>query len=162
MATRLIEFKKKNYEKLSRLLLGNESAIEFISMAFVSFHILDDLIDKDTALSDEDICKAFWGMLIDLPVNPFYINNFASIRPMIINAYVNWETANQYERDNDNLHTAFIIRSAYIDILSLCVFIVGGLDWALECAFEIKHWAHSETFEGYLTNLEAEQKLREV
>jgi hypothetical protein len=144
---------------------NNHEAATFLRHIANILHTWDDLVDQDEPVSDTQIHDCFWLALVELPRNGFYLRNFANLNPILVQAIVNWRAANEIERDEeasqDELITAFIIRSAYVDLLTMSANIIGGVDWAVSKARAIHAWAHSEGFDGYLRNLAAEKAERE-
>ncbi|MTJ81732.1 MAG: hypothetical protein F8N37_12040 [Telmatospirillum sp.] len=145
-----------------RCLKGRRDAVVFIKMMCDILHTWDDLIDRDKPVDPEAINRAFFTALVTLPRDPFYAANFALLNPIVETAIYNWWTANLYEAssDEDRLRAAFILRSSYSDIATMCARIVGGPDWARTVGPEIHdHW-HGEGWAKYLLNLEHEKECR--
>ena len=143
-------------------LLGNIEAVQFVVRVFRALHVWDDLIDKDKELTDDEIHSVFWDLLIVLPADSFYIRNQALLGSTLMNAVINWHIANKLEREGDekDKSIAFILRGAYIDLLSTAAFIVGGIEWVQEIGPTIRRWAHAETFDEYNINLATECEAR--
>jgi hypothetical protein len=82
----------------------------------------------------------------------------------LVNAIINWHIANKLEREGDekDKSVAFVLRGAYIDILSAAAFIVGGMQWVQEVGPAIRRWAHEETFDEYMVNLAKECEARDA
>lgn len=137
------------------VLKGNRDAIAFIASINQVLNIRDDLFDGDRGVSQEEIDKAFWLALIDLPRNNFYRANFAELNPLLASAIQNWHAANIFEAsDSENdKHIAFITRSCGIDLLIVSALLVGGYDWCREVTPQIRRFAHDETYDGYRANL---------
>lgn len=152
----------KHVPLFSEFLLGDAEAIQFVVRVFRALHVWDDLIDKDKNLTDDEVNSVFWDLLVVLPVDPFYVRNIALLNSTLVNAIVNWHIANKLEREGDekDKSVAFILRGAYIDILSASAFLVGGMDWATEIGPAIRRWAHEETFAQYMENLAKECEAR--
>jgi hypothetical protein len=142
-----------------RALKDNASAIDCLSKLFQIAHILDDLIDKDRTPTDDEIAAAFWLALVDVPENAFFQAHASVLRPILASAMLNWLTANklEYGADEADHRIAFILRSSYVDLLSMGAFLVGGFAWATEIGPEIRRWVHDEGFDQYLLNLATEK-----
>jgi hypothetical protein len=140
----------------------NDSAVDFLDGMIGVAHLWDDLIDRDKPVTDDAINKAFWFMLVDLPRNDFYREHFNELNPIVMVSFMNWQAANSMERTgtSDDKHIAFILRSAYVDLVTLCALIVGGEDWAARTTLEIRRFAHCEGFAAYLDNLQTEINVR--
>jgi hypothetical protein len=148
----------------NEFLRGNIEAVQFVVRVFRALHIWDDLIDRDKALTDDEINSVFWDLLVVLPTDPFYIRNIALLNSTLVNAIINWHIANKLEREGDekDKSVAFVLRGAYIDILSAAAFIVGGMQWVQEVGPAIRRWAHEETFDEYMVNLAKECEARDA
>lgn len=145
---------------------GNQEAMRFLTMIGAVLHLWDDLIDADKVLTAEDVNTGFWHALIDLPRNPFYRTHFEPLNTILAAAIINWRAATWMERldkpqDDHELMIAFVIRSTYIDLATMCALIIGGAEWAAEKATGLRAMIHNEGFEQYLINLKTEQATRE-
>lgn len=151
-------------ETLQNFLRNDAGAIAFVSQIFSVLHIWDDLVDRDREVPDGEIIGAFWIALIELPRNPFYRAHFDTLNPILQNAIINWIAANKLEREGDekDQSVAFILRGAYVDLLSMSALLVGGLPWSIEITPAIRRWSHGETFAEYLANLKIEKDARHV
>lgn len=149
---------------IANFLQGHPAATDFICQMFTVLHAWDDLVDQDKAVFPEEASEVFWIALIELPLNPFYQQHFSRLHPVLMNAILNWHAATRMEREGGEKHRqiAFILRGAYIDLLSLAAFLVGGRAWADKAIPAIREWAHQESFDEYLTNLKIEQEKRDV
>jgi len=154
----------KHVPLFSEFLLGNAEAIQFVVRIFRALHVWDDLIDRDKAITDDEINSVFWDLLVVLPTDPFYVRNIALLNSTLVNAIINWHIANKLEREGNekDKSVAFILRGAYIDILSAAAFVVGGMQWVQEVGPAIRRWAHEETFDEYMVNLAKECEARDV
>lgn len=163
-APELADLDRGYAEPFARFLLGRADAIACVSKLFQIAHVLDDLIDRDRPATDDEIVATFWLALIDVPQDPFFSAHATTLRPIMASAMLNWMAANTMERAGEpaDLKIAFVLRSAYVDLLSMAALIVGGLAWAAEIIPEIRRWVHAEGFDGYLLNLVAEKEARDV
>lgn len=117
--------------------------------------IYDDLIDKDKPITDGDIHRAFWLANVEMPRNPFYRAHFDVLNPLVMAAITSWRAANDMERDKleDDLPVSFVIRSAYCDIVVMCVLILFGPDAAANAALSIRRFVHDEGLGSYLKEM---------
>lgn len=141
---------------------GDKSAADFLSCIVDVLHVWDDLIDRDKPFDPEAVNWAFTTALVTLPRNAFYQRHFEWLNPLLLSAINNWRVANILEAGDDEAdkRIAFISRSSYIDLITQVAFIVGGSDWVRKVGPQIRRFAHSEGWEGYLNNLEAEKAAR--
>lgn len=139
---------------------GHEDAEAFLTAMVGVLHIWDDLIDKDKPITDDMVNAAFWDALITLPRNTFYMRHFGDLNPILVTAIMSWKTANGFEHEEKDLDIAFIIRSAYVDLILMTALLCGGRTHAERLAPGIRRVAHSEGFELYQENLAAEKAAR--
>jgi arginine/lysine/ornithine decarboxylase len=129
-----------------------------------ALHLWDDLIDKDHVVSDRHVHRVFTNMLVEMPRNPFYQAHAQNLAPVLIMAIQNWHVANAVERNDKNdipAEAAFVLRSAYVDMVTMVATICGGYDYGVGVAKRVRALAHREGFQQYLANLEAEKAARE-
>ena len=141
---------------------GNDEAASCVRALVAIAHTWDDLIDRDKPVSDELIHSAFQLALLHLPANPFYVRNSGALLRTLANSIINWRIATALEHGGQaaDLEIAYILRSSYADVLTTAAMLIGGIEWAVEIGVEVRRFFHSETFNGYLSNLQAEQAAR--
>lgn len=141
---------------------GHRDAVAFLTEIIEAAHLWDDLIDRDVTPTAQAVHASFTAALITLPRNPFYNQHFEVLNAVLLNAINNWHVANLLERAGDeaDLRIAFITRSAYVDLVTMVAYLVGGLDWVLEFGPTIRRFAHGEGWDGYRRNLENERAAR--
>ena len=151
-----------NRELCVRAMRGNTGALQFLDLITGILHLWDDLQDKDKAVSDAMVSKGFWDALVELPRNAFYAQHFEALNSTLAVAIQNWHAANAMEASTSesDKEIAFIIRSAYVDLVILCAIIVGGYEWGREVTPEIRRFWHDETLAGYKENLAKEKTER--
>lgn len=149
---------------LAYALKQQPDAIAFCQSIMRVLHLWDDLVDRDKPVTAKDIHLGFWTALIDLPRNRFYVGNFAELNSALMVAIQNWHAANAMERTefNDDLHIAFILRSSYADLVTLCALMVGGHEWAEYITPILRRRWHAEGFNGYCDALKIEKETRLV
>lgn len=149
---------------LSHWMKGDKSAIQFVEMICHVGHIWDDLIDKDKVVSDEEINKLFFDILVRLPRNPFYKKHFDHLNSVLVNSISNWLVATKLEREGGDYETsiAFILRSSYTDLVTQAALLVGDQKWACKVGEEVRRHAHHEMYEGYLKTLAQEKHERSL
>lgn len=144
-----------------RMVRGNRAAYEFLTTMFEVLHFWDDLIDRDKEVTPEAVNRSMWDALITIPENVFFQQNFSQLMPLLKTAIWNWQAANVMEASQDSLdkQIAFVLRSTYVDLVSMCAYIVGGRDWAHEVALEARRQTSSEGFDDYLDALTREKRI---
>lgn len=143
-----------------RWMRGNAAAADFLEVAFRIAHAWDDLIDQDKAYTDRDINRAFLDALVVLPRNPFYRAHFDALNPVLANAITNWHIATRLERvgTHKGRRQAYVLRAAYVDLVTHSALLLGGMEWAVAVGAELRPMA--EDYDSYLTNLKAEEAAR--
>jgi hypothetical protein len=150
-----------DYTKLMQTWLkGNQEAIAFIHTAFTIAHTCDDLTDRDQTVETATMQQAFWLSLIELPRNRFYVEHFVLLNGTLQTAFLNWQVANRLELTEEVLakQVAFVLRSSYTDLITLCAWILGGTAWAIQVGCESRLHASYEGFETYQVNLAQEHR----
>jgi len=140
-------------------------ALAFLRDMAQAMHCFDDLVDRDKRISDGEIIDVLWKVLVAIPSNPFYREHEAVLQPIVANAIINWRIATHIERceptTETDLQTAFIIRSSYVDLVTMAAMLIDGPDWAAHVGPGLRRWAHSEGFDGYLQALAVERTARQ-
>lgn len=142
---------------------GNRAAASWLMSVVQALHLWDDLVDRDRPVSEEQLDHVFRLMLVEMPRNPFFQAHAANLTPVLVMAIQNWHVANAVERGKPcdvSLECAFIVRSSYVDLATMVATICGGDTHGVEIAKKVRALAHSEGFEQYLKNLDAEQAAR--
>lgn len=152
------------YELALEAAIGNRAAASWLANMVEALHLWDDLIDKDRPVLDETVNHVFNLMLVEMPRNPFYQAHAANLTPVLVMAIQNWHVANAVERGKEHEVTseaAFILRSSYVDLVTMVATICGGDKHGVEVAKKVRALAHREGFDQYLKNLRAERAARE-
>jgi hypothetical protein len=142
--------KEAEHEFISRILMGNEDAIRLANELFFVSQVWDDLVDGDdleNPVDPEKINRMMWVALVDIPCNPFYIRFFESLHPIVRASIMDWMAANSIEKnhaDPGNLMISYIIRDTLTNILAHMAYLIGGYDWMVQVAPEIRMWTHDE------------------
>lgn len=145
-----IEDQNALIEKLKLWLKGDQWAIQFcLDIVFVA-HLWDDLTDKDKQRSEKDISDAFILSLVNIPGNPFYAKFSFDLRPVMMNAIIQWQSANVLETGSkEDRDKAFMLRASILQIIHYCSYLIGGVDWAKESGPEIYRY-YQETIDSYM------------
>ena len=111
---------------------GDKNVVDFCLKVVQVIHLWDDLVDRDKPIDDEDINEAFTSLMVDIPLNPFYIANINFIAPMMQSIISKWHTANVFERDQieNDLDKAYMLRAELYQLFVLCSELIGGRDWS--------------------------------
>ncbi len=151
-------------ELFDRIAGGNAAARQFLDQIFATFHVYDDLIDRDHDVAPMAIHQAFRTSLVSLPANPFYVQHFGLLHSLVANAITEWRIANDLERaqDESDLRIAFISRSSYVPIFVQVAALIHGPDAAVWLGGWIRRVFHREGFDQYRRNLDLEFAAREA
>jgi hypothetical protein len=151
-------------QRLHEWLRGHTDAIAFLETVLDAAHVCDDLTDRDATVTTATVQQTFWALLFDLQRNPFYQAHFAMLNSVLQLGFLNWEIANQLEVDRtpEALHVAFILRSSYLDLITMCAFLIGGHTWAVQVGLDARRYATEEGFVAYCEALTKEHRQPHV
>ena len=109
---------------------GDKDAGNYLSSICFISRVMDDLIDKDHPVPPENICRAFFMLLVEIPTNPFFLRHPGSLIGMHIASYNAWMDANAWEKGNDKLKKTYAhVMKAFInEIFPMVAYITGGHD----------------------------------
>ncbi|MDY6893841.1 MAG: hypothetical protein SVO01_00260 [Thermotogota bacterium] len=142
-------------------LKGDILAVKFCLDCWFVAHIWDDIIDKDTNVKDKDVNKAFKKALIDIPSNPFYIQNRNSLTAIILNAMLQWQDANVLEKGSlHDKHMAYMLRACMIQAFCFCAYLVGGQEWYDAIGPDLRR-IYSEKLEDFIEEMEKCQQQQQ-
>jgi hypothetical protein len=132
--------------------IGDPHALEFLITFGDICEVWDDLIDQDKPILPEDIHRAFWSLLIELPLNPFFDKFKANIIPVLITGVNAWMDSNELEKGNDNDKIfAYVLRDWYMELVSFIIYLTRGKDYLRMVSIDIRRFfTDHETFEKYL------------
>jgi hypothetical protein len=154
------------YEFISNVLMGNQDAIRMANELFFVYQIWDDFIDKDKDIAAETFNRMMWTVLVDLPLNPFYIAHFSHLAPIIRSGIIDWFDSNIIEAETDEqkrenlLKISFIIRCNAGSLLSHMALLIGGYDWMRKVSPQVREWIHDESFEEYVREITSRHEAK--
>jgi hypothetical protein len=67
---------------ISEVLKNDRDAVKFVVDFAGVCRVWDDLYDKDREVTKYDLNLAFWRSLVEIPTNPFYIQNQFQLVPL--------------------------------------------------------------------------------
>ena len=150
-----LQYQKDLVQMLKYCLMDNQDAVRFcIDVTFIA-HVWDDLVDKDKERTNEEISNAFKAALIDIPSNPFYLAHINDLRPLMMNAILQWQDANKLEVNGDDhdKHMAYMLRASFIQLFVYCAFLIGGGGWAETIGPEVRR-IYREDLYTYMKEME--------
>lgn len=153
---------------LARWLQGQRAAIALIEDLGAITQVWDDLVDGDP-VRPEDATAAFTAALVHLWRNPFMLAHHADLVPLIEAWIWDWQAANRFEDDYRQTVTAdpdraegplparlaasYTIRDNSAQVIVQCARLIGGWDWAVQVAPEVRAWLHCEPPDAYRDGL---------
>ena len=137
---------------------GDQDACALLDVLGYVAHLWDDLVDRDRERAPEEITRAFWALLVDLPANPFWLAHAGQLIPVLREGINAWLDANQLEQRDDltSRAQAYSLRTAYNQLLTTCAYLVGGFPWMRTVSMAIRdnRSLTDGTFREYLKALE--------
>ena len=133
---------------------GDVEAARFVDGLFFVSQVWDDLVDRDREVDPEDVSRAFWLTLAELPANGFYRRHRDDLLPLVRTAMADWLDATTLERGTAHERTvAFALRDSLAAVVSACAYLKGGYEWMRRVSPEIRRMIHDETLGSYLRGL---------
>lgn len=109
---------------------GNHEAEKYLSCIGYVSRVMDDLIDKDCEVSDSQIARAYFMLLAELWMNPFFISNASMLMGLHIASYNSWIDATRFERDGDKLKKIYghVMKDFINELIGVVAYLTGGYD----------------------------------
>ncbi|WP_027184819.1 hypothetical protein [Desulfovibrio inopinatus] len=141
---------------LHDVLQGNRDAVHLCHILTDLSHIWDDLVDRDKPVDNAAINRAFWGALILVNENSFFIQNREHLLPVMRRWVNNWLTANTFEArgTGQDYHVSFILRNRLTDVILEMAYLIGGYEWQRRVSLVLESFQYTETFEEYVSELQ--------
>lgn len=135
--------------------VGDTNAVSFILSFFDMCEVFDDLIDKDKPVTDEDIIRTLFTSLVDIPMNPFFVQFRQNLVPVIITGINAWLDANKLEKGSDNDKVfAYVLRDWYAELVSFVIYLTRGRHYLRTVSMDVRtFFTHHETLEQYREGL---------
>lgn len=137
--------------KLLEWMRGNRHAVEAVKTICAICDVWDDLIDKDVALTEQQVNEAFMRALVGLYANPFYREHQASFFPILVTGINSWLDANTLEKaaGEKERMLAFFIRTYIFEVSRLAAFLAGGWDHLRRVSMEMRMHFEDETYHDW-------------
>lgn len=145
-------WRKQRNELLLRA-IGDHDAVDFLLDVFQIGETWDDLVDRDKPLTADDIHRAFWLALVELPNNPFYRRHGAALVPVMATMMNAWMDSVPMEQGGTQQRAvAYVLRDAYLEIISLVLYLARGYDAMRVHSAQIRAFLMEshETFDEYM------------
>lgn len=135
--------------------LEDEHAVRFVIDIGQVAEVWDDLIDKDKDVSAEDINRAFFTLLTQLPLNPFFDRFKFQLMPLMVTGINTWHDANTLETGSDNDKAmAYVLRDWYIELVMFVVYLLHGYEKMRTVSLEIRRFfSQHESLQDYMEKL---------
>lgn len=148
------ELAARQTAQMAVFLKGDAQAVALCDQVFHLTQIWDDLVDGDKEVCIEDINRAFWLALVEIPQNPFFQRHQAQLTPLLRAAVADWMDAGSLEQgDNHERTLAFVLRDAVGGLVSQCAYLIGGYEWMRTVSPDVRRMVHDETLDTYLRRL---------
>jgi hypothetical protein len=142
-------------DRLRELLQGNEDAVQLVLAIREISHVWDDLVDQDRPVAPAQIHRAFWQAIVGLQLNPFFQAHAPTLLPILETGIMNFVASCELERNPGHprqlAHTA---RYQAGDVVLVIARIVGGADWAMQVAAQLKLLLHTDRYEDFDKEME--------
>lgn len=136
---------------------GNTAATDYILAISKAADVFDNLIDKDTPVSDSDVINSLWLLAVEIPRNAFFQAYANDLLPVTATGILNWLTANRMERDDSLPHRAIeiahVIRYSVADVVLMVALLCGGREWAAEVGPELRLRSQRSDLNEYINSL---------
>lgn len=118
---------------LERWFMGNVPAVRLGIMLTQAAHLVDDLVDG-TAVPPAHARAVCRMMLLEIPSNLFYRQNFEFLSPLMAQCWLQWVASDTMERGVglgvDDRAKCYMLRASLYGLFHGMAVLVGGLDWA--------------------------------
>lgn len=122
-------------------------ACDWLIDLWAVIQVFDDIVDGDP-VRDDHLISTVWRTLVTMPVNPFFVANSAQLYPVLANAILKWQAANDMEASGQADERSFIWRASYYDVVMLAVFLCHGQAEASRLSSKVLT-LYAETFADY-------------
>lgn len=147
---------KITQEQIYAIALGNcQDAIDFCDLFFGACQVMDDIIDKDTDLSDDAIIAMFLHLNVEIPSNRFYRAHMTYLVPVINHVIRDWLDSVALERSGDETaqRIAWVLRDTFNSILCHCAYCLGGQERMGRVSQMVRAHVFTESFDEYREKL---------
>lgn len=119
---------------------GNKAAEAYLRRVFFIVRMADDFFDEDVEIQKENIFKALFVLLGELPTNQFYKENIDILTGIHIMAFNAWQDANTWEKDSSELKQmyAHVIRDMICELFAMVGFLTGGQQLMKETSLMVR------------------------
>ena len=135
--------------KALREFLGNDDAVEFFVRLGNFTEVIDDLFDKDKAVSNTELLDALQFVLCDMPFNRFYKEFDRELRGQMQMAINGWIESNRLKHGGEtDKAVAYVIRDlSHEMLLSAGVWLKGTN--AINEFYKLRSLLTNDSFDEY-------------
>ena len=150
------------FARLEELLLGRKDAVGFIKDLAYIVHVWDDLVDGDVQVTPLSVSRAFTKAILGFNSNPFFRQHCDTLMPVLATGILNWHGANDLETlgGDHALQVAHVTRCSVGDVVVLAASLVGGFEYAMGVAAELRMIMQQDSLEDYLADFRSARKER--
>lgn len=143
------------YDKLRTCFKGNEEAVQLMAMIREISHTWDDLVDRDKQVTPTQIHRVFWMAFVGLRTNPFWVCFEKDLAPVLEAGVFNYIASCELERTpGHSRQIAHTARYQAGDVALVIARLIGGADWAMQVAAELKLLLHTDRYEDFDKEME--------
>lgn len=137
---------------------GDEEAFELANIIIHMGGFWDDLVDKDTDITEDEINRSMFMALSSIHTNAFFQQHARDLVPLMSMSSMNYLVARTWERSRDphGLELAHVFRYWVVTVIGAIVTQCLGPINALEILPDLYKAMCSERFHQYLTDLTGE------
>jgi hypothetical protein len=134
------------------MFLGNRDATRLMLIVSKWSHLYDDLIDKDKPVPDEFVHEVMWSLMVELPLNRFYVVNADMLAPIFATGILNWRGANDMEKSGckEELYISHATRYSINDLALMVMTLLGGPEHAAKYARDARLSFQRDTIAHYM------------
>lgn len=140
---------------------GNQAAVDYVLAVARVADVWDNLIDRDTEVTSDDINDAFWLLSVEIPRNPFYRANIDDLLPVTVTGILNWFAANRLEQSSEEraIEIAHVIRYSIADVALMTAALCGGRKRAEEFGPELRLRSQRSDLKEYINSLRQKREV---
>lgn len=109
--------------------IQDANAAQFLMDVLTLCRTWDDGHDGDK-VDPGRVDRSYMNLMHWIPNNPFYQAYAQQLHTMMIMMYIKWQVANEYERKNEGIEKAYMLRAGMYDIIHYVLFLTCGLEEA--------------------------------
>lgn len=127
---------------------GNVAAADFLAQIAEIARLADDIVDEDEN-RQRNMAWLLHRVLVQLPLNPFFIANAPFLGPLMNVIIVQWLQSDEWRVGGNDLKRqfGFIYREAVGSLVTAVASVTGGIEHAKSAADDFFEFAHAGSTE---------------